>query len=173
MTQATVPNPNPDPAAAPPSVAFVVSRLGFAVGGQLADALKPLGIEPRHFGLLRALAMTKGQSQKAIATTLNLHPNRMVALVDELESKKLVRRRPHPSDRRAHTVVLTPAGEQLLQEAFRLAIGIETALCADLDRDERQQLLHLLSKLRAGDTDHPGVHPGLAGRRDTSRGMNQ
>lgn len=164
MTKAVVPNRDPDPAAAPPSVAFAVSRLGFAVGDQLSDALRPLGIEPPHFGLLRTLAVTEGQSQKAIATTLNLHPNRMVALVDELEHKKLVRRRPHPSDRRAHTVVLTPAGNQLLRKAFGLAIGIESALCADLDGDERQQLLHLLSKLRAGDTDRPGVHPGLVGR---------
>jgi DNA-binding MarR family transcriptional regulator len=155
--------PAANPSAAPPSVGFVVSRLGFEVANQLALALAPLGIEPRHFGLLRALAATDGQSQREIAATLGLHPNRMVALVDELEDRRLVRRQPHPSDRRAHTVVLTPAGRKLLDKALEAAIGIEKALCAGLDSAERHQLLHLLSRLRAGDTQHPGVHPGLAG----------
>jgi DNA-binding MarR family transcriptional regulator len=151
-----------DPAGAPPSVAFAVSRLGYEVSGRLAGALKPLGIEPQHFGLLRALAMSDGQSQRAIGNTLNLHPNRMVVLVDELERKRLVRRRPHPTDRRAHAVVLTPRGRQLLDQALQLAIGIEQELCADLRPGERDQLLRLLARLRSGDPGHPGVHPGLS-----------
>ena len=48
----------------PPSVAFVVSRLGFSVSQALADGLKPLGIDPQHFGLLRALLFSEGQSQR-------------------------------------------------------------------------------------------------------------
>jgi DNA-binding MarR family transcriptional regulator len=153
----------PAPARVPPSVAFVVSRLGYEVGGRLAAGLKPLGLEPRHFGLLRALAFSDGQSQRAIGDSLNLHPNRMVALVDELERKRLVRRRPHPTDRRAHTVVLTPTGRRLLDQALQLAIGIEQELCGDLQPDERDQLLRLLARLRTGDPEHPGVHPGLRG----------
>jgi DNA-binding MarR family transcriptional regulator len=140
-----------------------VSRLGYEVGGRLAEALKPLGIEPRHFGLLRALAMSDGQSQRAIGNSLNLHPNRMVALVDELERKRLVRRRPHPTDRRAHAVVLTASGRRLLDQALQLAIGIEQELCSGLQPTERDQLLRLLARLRTSDPEHPGVHPGLSG----------
>lgn len=158
----------PGPASAPPSVAFAVSRLGYEVGDRLADALKPLGIEPRDFGLLRALAMSDGQSQRAIGNSLNLHPNRMVALVDELERKRLVRRRPHPTDRRAHAVVLTPSGRRLLDQAIQLAIGIEQELCADLQPAERDDLLRLLARLRTRDPEHLGVHPGLSGTSATS-----
>jgi DNA-binding MarR family transcriptional regulator len=147
----------------PPSVAFAVSRLGYEVGDRLTEALKPLGIEPRHLGLLRALAMSDGQSQRAIGDSLNLHPNRMVALVDELERKRLVRRRPHPTDRRAHAVTLTPAGHRLLDQAIQLAIGIEQELCADLQPAEHDQLLGLLARLRTRDPEHRGVHPGLSG----------
>lgn len=152
------------PAGAPPSVAFAVSRLGYEVGDRLAAALKPLGIEPRHFGLLRALAAADGQSQRAIGDSLGLHPNRMVALVDELERKRLVRRRPHPTDRRAHAVVLTASGRRLLDQALQLAIGIEQDLCADLQPAERDQLLGLLARLRTRDPAHRGVHPGLSGK---------
>ncbi len=152
------------PAATPPSVAFLVSRLGFEVSNRLADGLAPLGIEPRHFGLLRALAINEGQSQRAVGEALDIHPNRMVALVDDLERLRLVQRRPHPTDRRAYALVLTPKGRRVLQKAFEIAIDIEDTLCADLTRPERSELLALLGKLRPLYAGPPGVHPGLWGR---------
>jgi DNA-binding MarR family transcriptional regulator len=148
--------------ASPPSVAFLVSRLGFEVGEQLTEGLAPLSIEPRHFGLLRALAFSEGQSQRAIGQALGIHPNRMVAIVDDLERLGLVRRRPHPTDRRAHALVLTASGKRVLQKAFQVAFGIENALCADLEPTERAELLTLLGKLRTRDPSHMGVHPGLS-----------
>jgi DNA-binding MarR family transcriptional regulator len=149
---------------APPSVAFLVSRLGFEVSSQLADGLAPLGIEPRHFGLLRALMISEGQTQRAIGQVLNLHPNRMVALVDDLENLGLVQRRPQPGDRRAHALMLTPEGTSVLQKAFQVAIDVENALCSDLDPGERTQILGLLGRLRHHDPSRPGVHPGLSGQ---------
>ena len=150
-------------AAAPPSVAFLVSKLGFEVGNRLAEGLAPLGIEPRHFGLLRTLAVSEGQSQRAIGQALDIHPNRMVALVDDLERLRLVQRRPHPTDRRAYALVLTTKGRRVLQKAFEIAFTIENALCADLESSERSQLLALLGQLRPLYPGRPGVHRGLSG----------
>ena len=146
----------------PPSVAFMVSRLGFEVSTQLAEGLAPLGIEPRHFGLLRALAHAEGESQRSIGLSLNIPPNRMVTLVDDLEKRRLLRRRPHPRDRRAHALYLTPAGERLLGKALEVAIGVEADLCAGLEPAERAQLLGLLARLTQPGQARPGVHPGLS-----------
>jgi len=151
------------PAAPPPSVAFIVSRLGFEVGNRLTEGLAPLGLEPRHFGLLRTLAINEGQSQRAIGQALDIHPNRMVALVDDLERLRFVQRRPHPSDRRAYALVLTAKGRRALQKAFEVAINIEDALCAGLTPAERSELLALLGKLRPLYEGPPGAHPGLSG----------
>ncbi len=48
-----------------------------------------------------------GQSQQAIAEAIGAPPSRMVAIVDELEQRGLIERRPHPSDRRVHALYLT------------------------------------------------------------------
>ncbi len=152
-----------DATAVPPSVAFVVSKLGFEVGNRLAEGLASLGLEPRHFGLLRTLATSEGQSQRAIGQALDIHPNRMVALVDDLERLRLVQRRPHPTDRRAYALVLTTKGRRVLQKAFEVAFAIENALCAELEPSERAQLLTLLGKLRPLYPGRPGVHRGLSG----------
>lgn len=146
----------------PPSVAFLVSRLGFEVSGQLAAGLAPLGIEPRDFGLLRAIAQTEGESQRSIGQALSIPPSRMVTLIDDLERRRLVRRRPHPSDRRAHALYLTPAGKRLLDKAAAVAMRVEMTLCAGLAPAEREELLGLLGRLAAGAAP-PGVHPALAG----------
>lgn len=149
----------------PPSVAFLVSRLGYEVSGQLTAGLAPLGIEPRDFGLLRAISQSGGGSQRSIGQALNIPPSRMVTLIDDLESRRLVRRRPHPSDRRAHALYLTSAGTRLLGKALAVAMDVEAALCAGLAPAERERLLGLLGRLAAGAAP-PGVHPALpdAGR---------
>jgi DNA-binding MarR family transcriptional regulator len=163
MPDQPTPESPPDLTAAPPSVAFIVSRLGFEVGNRLAEGLAPLGIEPRHFGLLRALAVSEGHSQRAIGEALDINPNRMVGLVDDLERLRLVQRRPHPTDRRAYALVLTAKGRRVLQKGFEVAFDIENTLCAGLEPAERSELLALLGKLRPLHRGKPGVHPGLSG----------
>ncbi len=151
------------PSEAPPSVAFTVSRLGFEVSRALASGLKPLGIDPQHFGLLRALLFAEGESQRAIGDSLGIPPNRMVALVDDLEGLGAVKRAKHPTDRRAYALFLTPKGKKLFESAFDVAVAVEERLCQDISKSDKKQLLDLLGRLDSL-TDVPGgVHPGLAG----------
>ncbi|HEV3266275.1 MAG TPA: MarR family winged helix-turn-helix transcriptional regulator [Acidimicrobiales bacterium] len=156
-------NPQPTgPSEAPPSVAFSVSRLGFEVSRALADGLKPLGIDPQHFGLLRALLFSEGESQRAIGDSLGIPPNRMVALVDDLEGLGAVKRAKHPTDRRAYALFLTPKGKKLFEGAFEVALSLEERLCENISKSDREQLLDLLGQLNSL-TDVPGgVHPGLS-----------
>ncbi len=151
----------------PESVAFLVSRIGYQVVSQLAAGLAPLGIEPRDFGLLQTVARADDASQRAIGQALGIPPSRMVSLIDDLEARGLVCRRPHPRDRRAHALLLTPAGKRLLGKAVEVAAGVEKSLCSDLAPVERERLLSLLARLAGTQPGHPGVHPGLAapGRR--------
>jgi DNA-binding MarR family transcriptional regulator len=152
---------DPGPDRAPPSVAFLLSRLGYQVQRDIASRLRPLGLEPRQFGLLRMLAQADGGSQRALGEILEISPNRMVALVDDLERKGLVQRRAHPTDRRAHALALTGEGSALLARAFDAALSLESEICEPLDASERAQLLGLLGRLVARDPGRPGVHPGL------------
>jgi DNA-binding MarR family transcriptional regulator len=151
----------------PPSVAFLLSQLGFEVAREMGRALDDaVGLEPRQFGLLRLLADAEGHSQKALGESLRIPPNRMVTLVDALERKGLIERRTHPEDRRAYAVSLTEAGSVALETAFKAAFAVEAEICAPLDAEERTQLLALLTKLAQAQLERdgaiPGVHPGLS-----------
>ena len=159
------PHPPASPVEFPPSVAFLLSRLGFEVSRDMGEALDAVGLELRQFGLLRLLAGAEGHSQRALGETLRIPPNRMVALVDDLERKGLIERRTHPEDRRANALSLTEAGSAALARGFQAAFAVEADTCSPLDAAERAQLLGLLHKLAAASTVRgggaPGVHPGL------------
>ena len=140
------------------AVGFALSTLGFAVASRFHELLAPLGIEPRDFALLRAIAAGEGLSQQALGEQLRIPPSRMVAFIDALQDRRLLERRPHPSDRRAHALYLTSAGRKLLGKAVAVASGFERELCAGLSAAEREKLLALLGSVREQLGLPPGVH---------------
>ena len=145
--------------------AFLLVQLGFYVGRQFSERLAPLGLEPRHFGMLIRLAANEGTSQQAIGELLGLNATRMVFLVDELEQRGLVERRRNPADRRSYALYLTEAGRAKLREAQQASAVQASQLGASLTEAERGQLTTLLRRLaeEAGISPDtiPGPPPGL------------
>ena len=152
----------PSPDRPPRSAGFLISQLGFLSSQRFARALKPLGIGPRDFLLLRYVAASEGLSQHALGERLGVPPSRMVALVDHLEEEGLVERRLDREDRRIRALHLTRKGRRVLERAGKIAVDYELELCSPLTKAEREQLIDLLQKLQAAQTELRGVHPGLA-----------
>jgi DNA-binding MarR family transcriptional regulator len=148
------------PASNPPfrSVGFTVSTLGYEVSRRFRETLQPLGLEPRDFSLLRAVASNEGRSQQAVGESLKIAPSRMVAFVDLLESRGLLERRQNADDRRTRALYLTDAGRDLLASAFGLALETERTLCSGLTEDDRSLLLDLLGRVAAALGLPDGVH---------------
>jgi DNA-binding MarR family transcriptional regulator len=144
------------------AVGFTISTTGYAVSRRFRQLLAPLELEPREWALLRAVSVYEGSSQQALAERLQIPASRMVALVDALEARALLERRPNPADRRARALHLTGEGRRLLARAVAVAIEYERDLCAGLSEQEREQLLGLLARVgeRLGLT--PEVHAALA-----------
>jgi DNA-binding MarR family transcriptional regulator len=143
------------------AVGFLLSQIGFQGSRRFAERLEPLDLNPRTFALLRHIEAVEGEPQHALAEALRVPPSRMVALLDDLEERGLVERRPHPSDRRARSLYLTRAGRRLLEKAKKVAAEHEAELCADLSAAERKQLIALLNRIAAGQGLAAGVHPAI------------
>jgi DNA-binding MarR family transcriptional regulator len=108
-----------------------------------------LGLEPRHFAVLRAIGEADGQSQQAVAQRLQIPASTMVSLLDHLERDGLIERRPHPTDRRTRLPHLTGRGAQVLQQAVRLGAQWEEEICAGLSAADRDTLRALLQRVAA------------------------
>jgi DNA-binding MarR family transcriptional regulator len=154
--------PSPESSVPFRSVGFTVSTIGYAVARRFREILAPLELEPREFALLRAVHAAEGQTQQAIGERLQIPPSRMVAFIDALEARGLLERRQNPQDRRTRELYLTAAGRDLLGRAFAVAVDHERDLCADLDPEEREQLLDLLQRVALRLGLPPGVHAAHA-----------
>ena len=142
-------------------LAFNLSSLGYAVSRGFTHTLAPLELHPREFAVLRAVGFEEGQSQQALADALRIPRSRMVAIVDELEARKLLERRPHPSDRRVRALYLTDAGQLLLEQAFAEAVAYEQQVGSALSPNERKQLLALLDRVSTSLDLADGAHAAL------------
>jgi DNA-binding MarR family transcriptional regulator len=70
----------------------------------------------------------------------------MTGIVDTLENKELIMRRPNPADRRSLLVTLTDSGKSL-RESTPTVDRIFRGCCTGLEPDEAIELSRLLKKL--------------------------
>jgi DNA-binding MarR family transcriptional regulator len=71
----------------------------------------------------------------------------MTSLLDTLERRGLVRRQPHPSDRRQLLVHLTDEGQALVDNFLPEIVAVQTALVAGLSEADRAAAVHLTERL--------------------------
>jgi DNA-binding MarR family transcriptional regulator len=144
------------------SLPFLLAQVGAHAAMKFAERLERLKLSPPHAGILGLLRRSAGQSQQDVAESLGMHPSRMVAILDELESMGLVERRANPDDRRVYALYLTPAGDKALRDIAKVNSEHLESLCAALDDSEREELARLLQRVAREQGLRPGVHPGFA-----------
>jgi DNA-binding MarR family transcriptional regulator len=137
--------PPPEPLASAPG--FLLSWNGQRTAYRFAEALRPLGLKPPHFGVLTLIDAHPGTTQQQLVDRSLIDASSMVAVIDELEELGLAERRVHPSDRRKHAVHLTAAGRETLQRARGAAIEFARELFSPLADEEVETLRRLLRKL--------------------------
>jgi DNA-binding MarR family transcriptional regulator len=141
--------------------AFLLAQVGGHAASRFAERLSALELIPAHAGIFRILAATPAITQQALATALGTLPSRLVAIVDDLESRGLLERRPHESDRRSYALHLTEKGQSTLQAIGRIAREHQQTLLEALSEEEQRALSVLLQRVAEQQGLVKGVHPGF------------
>ncbi|MFO7306142.1 MAG: MarR family transcriptional regulator [Gammaproteobacteria bacterium] len=111
-------------------------------------ACSKLGISAKQFAILSMIANNYGISQVDIAAALMTDRATMMAIVDRLESRKLISRERSKIDRRRQHLILTPRGTDVLTQARRAVKQCEQRLLRRLPPKDTNRLLLLLKQLR-------------------------
>lgn len=138
----------------------MLAQLRAHAARRFGERIAKIGLTPPDAGVLRKIASDSGISQQALAEHLGLMPSRMVALVDDLESKRIVERHRSAEDRRNYQLHLTEKGRQILGQIGRIAAEHEEDLCSALNAEERTRLRDLCRRIAEQPGLTPGVHPG-------------
>ncbi|HBH38527.1 MAG TPA: MarR family transcriptional regulator [Curvibacter sp.] len=105
------------------------------------------GLKPVEFSVLSLIAHNPGITSRQLCSTLNIQPPNLVGMINQLQRRELITRRPHPHDGRAMGLHLTPAGRKLVKQAELTASELEEAATSRLSPAERKTLMQLLRKI--------------------------
>jgi DNA-binding MarR family transcriptional regulator len=126
-----------DPA---PRLGYLLKHAQLRFTGLVRTALAPLGIDTREWATLISLDDERPLSQTELATRVGVDRTTMVALVDALQAKGLVERRPDPDDRRKNAVKLTDEGRDVRQRAEGEVDRTERAFLTALTASDARRL---------------------------------
>jgi DNA-binding MarR family transcriptional regulator len=139
---------------------FLLSQLGAHAAARFAERLMVLELSPADAGILRLLRTAAGISQQELSSRLQIHPSRLVAILDNLERRQLVERKPNPDDRRLYSLHLTKEGGEMLQRIGKVAREHQDELLSVLSGEERAKLTDMLQRVADEQGLTRGVHPG-------------
>lgn len=130
-------------------LAYLVKRVHLDLAALHDKLLAPFGITAGELAVMMLIQTRAPESQQQIARRLGVDRTTMVEVIDLLETKGLVSRRPDTADRRRKVLELTDAGRSTIPRATAASDQAEQQLLAELDGTERATLRALLRRVVA------------------------
>ena len=121
-------------------------RLFFAQRANLPPLAAELRLSPAQCHLLQLIQPDRPTPMGQLAATLACDASNVTGLVDRLESRGLVRRRPAAGDRRVKVLVLTPTGARL-RAVIVDRMAAPPAALERLSAVEQRALVRILERL--------------------------
>jgi DNA-binding MarR family transcriptional regulator len=119
----------------------------FALG--LQQRINPLGIAPAQFMTLLELWDKDGLTQRELVQRIDIEQATMANTVSRMERDGLIRRKPHPKDKRAQSIFLTPKAKALKSQAVDAANKQNQRALKGLSANEQRQLLDYMQRIIA------------------------
>ena len=121
------------------------------VAAHFAATVVELDLAPAQARALHELDLDRPMSMRELAERLKSDPSNLTGLIDRLEARGLVERRPDPTDRRIKGLALTPAGAQLREKLFARLYKAPPAV-AGLSQHDQRALRDVLQRVMAAST---------------------
>ena len=114
----------------------------------IRNQLQDSEVSHARMRLLWALKCGGSRIMSEISEELGVSRRNVTALVDALESEGHVRRRDHPTDRRATLIELTDRGRESTGRLFEEHRAAMAQIFEALPEEDRQEMIRLMSRIR-------------------------
>ena len=128
------------------SAGYLANHLARLFAQGLHERIRPLGLAPAQFMTLLELWAEDGLTQADLVARLSVEQATMANTLARMERDGLIRRLPHPDDKRARRNWLTPKAVDLRAAATAAAQAQNEAALEGLTAGERQSLLDLMKR---------------------------
>src|SRR5436190_17319981 len=122
-------------------------QVGFElVSAHFAAAVAEVDLAPAQARALHELDLERPISMRELAERLKSDPSNVTGLIDRLEARGLVERRPDPKDRRIKGLALTPAGARLRERLFARLYAAPRPI-VELSEPDQRILTNVLQRI--------------------------
>jgi DNA-binding MarR family transcriptional regulator len=122
-------------------------RAAVEIIGLFLKRMAVYDLRPVDFSVLSLITHNPGISSRQLCTALNILPPNLVGMINTLEKRELIVRKPHPSDGRIVGLHLSDVGSKLMKDAEQTAKLLEYEATSKLTATERKTLMRLLQKI--------------------------
>jgi MarR family transcriptional regulator for hemolysin len=126
------------------------------------------GLTRSQWQVLTYLAQNEGINQAGLAELIEIEPITLGRIIDKLETLRLIKRNPHPTDRRRWLLHLMPAARAKLEQAREYDDVTRREAMVGVSEDDAQRLLKTLQALKENLTQ--ACDATLAGQKRASHG---
>ena len=128
-------------------IGYNARRAALAVIGVFMVRMAEYDLRPVDFSVASLILHNPGITSRQLCGALGMLPPNLVGLLNTLEKRRLITRRPHPNDGRASGLHATPEGAELMRAAESAASDLELGASSRLTAAESRTLLRLLKKI--------------------------
>ncbi|HWD72678.1 MAG TPA: MarR family transcriptional regulator [Actinomycetota bacterium] len=126
-----------------------LQRIEGLLAGRMNNLFRPYGLSTATFNVILVLSRAGGSlSPCDIGEQLSVTRGTVTGLLDSLERQRLVRRTPHPKDRRMLTIELTDEGRNILDRLMPEHVQGMCELLACLSESEKKAFAGVLAKIQ-------------------------
>ena len=129
------------------SAGYLTNHLARLFAHALHGRIAPLGLAPAQFMTLLELWESDALTQVELVSRLDVEQATMANTLTRMERDGLIRRAPHPDDRRARLVFLTDRARALRTPAIEAAQSVNSDMLEPLAPEEREMLVGLLARM--------------------------
>lgn len=147
--------------------AYLIRRLMMISTAMIAEAFEGEDMPVSAWAVLLMIYNHPDVDQSRLAEIVSIDRTNTGRLVDQLEAKGLVERRPNDQDRRVWMLRCTPFGQKVRNRLRPRAFATQDKLLSCLEPSDRERFIDLMAQVVAANEEY--VRPGAGRRKPKSR----
>ena len=151
-----------------PTLGFLLHEVARLLRKRFEKNARGSGLTRSQWQVLAYLAQNEGINQRGLAELLEIEPITLGRIVDKLEALRLIKRYPHPTDRRRWLLHLMPAAGSRLEQAGEYGDVTRREALAGVSEADRQRRLKTLEAMKANLTE--ACEAPIAGQKRANHG---
>ncbi|UCI26650.1 MarR family winged helix-turn-helix transcriptional regulator [Mesorhizobium sp. B2-8-5] len=132
-----------------PNISFVLHDVARLLRKRFEQRSRAFGLTRAQWQVLAYLSLREGIHQNKLADLIEIMPITLARLLDKMQARGFIERRPNPADRRAWLLYLTPKAHPLIEVMRSNGQKTREEAFTGLSADAQRQLLQTLCLIKS------------------------